>query len=177
MKNFLKKWKKLPLKPLTIHVSHLANVHFLSPMIICWIWKLSLIALCIVSEIGKRVIKKWSHKNKNAEVRWNLVSPTNVFSFSFSFTADFFTLRKHVPSLSNYIQHRLPFQQLIKFLVTPWLAERGSKTGSSHAQHTLCFLLFLFTMACILLRDSSDPTQNKMTISLIKSKRKSWLHS
>lgn len=105
------------------------------------------------------------------------MSPKNVFSFSFSFRADFFTLGKHIPSFSNYILHCLPFQQLIKFHVTPWLAERGSKTGSSHAEHTLCFLLFFIYNGCILWGDSGHPTQNKMTISLIKSKRKSWLHS
>lgn len=51
-------------------------------MIICWIWRIS---LTLLSEIGKRAIKKSSHKNKNAEVRLILMCPKNLFSISFSF--------------------------------------------------------------------------------------------
>ena len=61
----------------------------------------------ILSETGKRMIKKSSHKNKNAEVRI-LMSSKKLFSLSFSFRADSFTFKKLAPSFSNYILHRLP---------------------------------------------------------------------
>ena len=61
----------------------------------------------ILSETGKRMIKKSSHKNKNAEVRI-LMSSKKLFSLSFSFRADSFTFKKLAPSFSNYILHCLP---------------------------------------------------------------------
>ena len=62
----------------------------------------------ILSETGKRMIKKSSHKNKNAEVRRILMSSKKLFSFYFSFRADSFTFKKLAPSFSNYILHCLP---------------------------------------------------------------------
>lgn len=144
-------------------------------MIIWWIWRISLITACQKEE--KTVVEKSSHKNKNAEVRWILMSPKKLFSFSFFFRADYFTLKELTLSFSNYILHCLLFHQLLKFHVTSWLAKRGSKSGSSHTPHTMCFLLTLFTLVYILRGDSSDLMQNKMTISLIKSKRKSCSYS
>lgn len=96
---------------------------------------------CALSEAWNRVIKQSSHKNKNAEVRWIWSSPEK-FSFSFSFRADSFTLKKHIPSFSNYILHCLHFRQLITFHVTPWRAERGSKMVH-HMPSTGCAFFFL----------------------------------
>ena len=62
----------------------------------------------ILSETEKRMIKKSSHKNKNAEVRRILMSSKKLFSFSFSFRADSFTFKKLAPSFSNYILRYLP---------------------------------------------------------------------
>lgn len=92
-------------------------------------------------------MQKSRHSLRGSNIKWMLVSSKILFSFSFSFRADFFSLRKHILSNSNCIFPRLSFQQLIMFHVTTGLT-KGQKVV--HPLPSMHYTFFLFSLEMFL---------------------------